>query len=88
MRENIRRGALVLCLGGILGLAQRPQDEPPLTSPNQPEVRLPNGKLQRDEILKAEHQENLKDAAKLADLAQDLKEIRRASCRERVLMPV
>jgi hypothetical protein len=36
-------------------------------------VTLPNGKSQRDEILKAEHQQNLKDAAELSDLAQQLK---------------
>jgi hypothetical protein len=75
MRNIFRRGALVLCLGAILGFAQQPQEEPPVAPPaSPPEVRLPNGKLQRDEILKAEHQENLKDAAKLVDLAQDLRE--------------
>ena len=37
------------------------------------DVVLPNGKLQKDEILKAEHQQNLKDAAELADLAEQLK---------------
>jgi hypothetical protein len=37
-------------------------------------VRLPNGKLQRDEILKAEHQRNLKDAAQLVELSQQLQE--------------
>jgi len=37
------------------------------------EVTLPNGKSQRDEILKAEYQQNLKDAADLIDLAQQLK---------------
>ncbi len=77
MKSTMRRAALVLCLAGVLGLAQRPvpDDQPPLNAPsNQAEVRLPNGKLQRDEILKAEHQENLKDAAKLLDLAQELKE--------------
>lgn len=75
MKHTLRRGALLLCLGAVLGFAQRPQEEPPVAPPvNAPDVRLPNGKSQRDEILKAEHQENLKDAAKLADLAQDLKE--------------
>ena len=34
---------------------------------------MPNGKLQRDEILKAEHEANLKDAAELAALADQLK---------------
>jgi hypothetical protein len=38
-----------------------------------PEVRLPNGKLQSDEILKAEHRANLKDAAELSDLAEQLR---------------
>ena len=37
------------------------------------EVVLPNGKSQRDEILKADHQQNLKDAAELAELADQLK---------------
>ena len=37
------------------------------------DVTLPNGKSQREEILKAEHQQNLKDAAELADLADQLK---------------
>jgi hypothetical protein len=37
------------------------------------DVILPNGKSQRDEILKAEHQQNLKDAAELAELAEQLK---------------
>jgi len=37
------------------------------------EVTLPSGKKQTDEILKAEHQQNLKDASDLMDLAQQLK---------------
>lgn len=74
MKNTLRRGALVLCLGGVLGLAQHADDPPIAPNTNRPDVRLPNGKLQRDEILKAEHQENLKDATKLAELAQDLKE--------------
>ena len=74
MKNTLRRGALVLCLGGVLGLAQHADDAPTVPNTNTPDVRLPNGKMQRDEILKAEHQENLKDAAKLAELAQDLKE--------------
>lgn len=37
------------------------------------EVILPSGKSQGDEILKAEHRQNLKDAAELAELAEQLK---------------
>lgn len=31
---------------------------------------LPNGKLQRDEILRAEYEQNLKDARELVDMAK------------------
>jgi hypothetical protein len=74
MMNTLRRGALVLPLLGALSLAQDTAEQPPIAPPTSADVRLPNGKSQRDEILKAEHQENLKDAAKLLDLAQDLKE--------------
>ena len=42
-------------------------------SGDEEDVTLPNGKSQRDEILKAEYQQNLKDASDLIDLAQQLK---------------
>jgi hypothetical protein len=35
--------------------------------------KLPNGKSQRDEILKAEREDNIRDAAKLIDMASSLK---------------
>ena len=46
-----------------------------LPDPNghNPEIRLPNGKLQRDEIVKAEYQKSLEDAAELIKLSEDLK---------------
>jgi hypothetical protein len=37
------------------------------------DVRLPSGKLQKDEIVKADHAKNLEDAAKLAKMAEDLR---------------
>ena len=45
----------------------RPGDEPP------EDARLPNGKLQRDEILKADFQKSLGDARELSKLAEELK---------------
>ena len=36
-------------------------------------VRLPNGKLQQDEILKADHERSVKDAAQLIELSESLK---------------
>ncbi|HYL38919.1 MAG TPA: hypothetical protein VEV17_23590 [Bryobacteraceae bacterium] len=59
-------------------LASFAQNPPPPTHPLEPEpspgeARLPNGKLQRDEILKAEYQKSLEDARELSRLAEDLK---------------
>ena len=61
-----------------LALAAPAQNPPPQTRPGEPEpsheeVRLPNGKLQRDEILKADYQKSLEDARELSRLAEDLK---------------
>ena len=36
-------------------------------------TRMPNGKLQQDEILKADHEKSVKDAAQLIELAESLK---------------
>ena len=40
----------------------------------QHDVTLPNGKSQRAEILKAEREKNIKDAAQLVDLAKELQQ--------------
>ena len=45
------------------------RQEPPSTG----DTRLPNGKSQQEEILKAEHEKSLKDAAMLIDLAEQLR---------------
>ncbi len=53
-----------------------PAAQPPLPGEVEPppdDIRLPNGKLQRDEILKAEYQKSLDDARELSKLADDLK---------------
>jgi len=71
MRHRFRRCALVLVVVAG-GLAQAPEPQPaPLGDP-QSDIRLPNGKSQRDEILKAEHAQNMKDAAQLVEMAQQL----------------
>ena len=44
-----------------------------------PDVKLPDGKSQREAILKDEFKHNLKDVDKLASLANDLKEAMEAS---------
>ena len=70
MKLWLPRCALALSLVA-LALSQEPLPR----NPSQPEdVKLPNGKSQREELLKAEHEQNVRDAAQLADLAQQLKE--------------
>ena len=53
------------------------QQTPPLHHPDDTapgdDARLPNGKLQRDEMLKADFQKSLDDARELSRLADDLK---------------
>lgn len=45
---------------------------PPPLHGHEPEKRLPNGKLQSDEILKAEYEKSLKDVHQLVELSQSL----------------
>jgi len=67
------RYALIILLAvSSMALPQRPGDQAP--GPLSGDARLPNGKSQRDEILKAEHETNLKEAAQLVDLAQQLQQ--------------
>lgn len=46
----------------------RPGDE------DSSDVKLPNGKSQQEEILKADHQKTLQDAAQLVRLAEELQD--------------
>jgi hypothetical protein len=68
---------VLLLAASLLTPAQAPQDLPPVVTqqPGEPEPprRLPNGKLQRDEILKADYQKNVADSAELARLSQQIK---------------
>ena len=61
---------MAVLLTGLLisGYAQQADRPPP-----DPEIRLPNGKLQRDEIVKSEYEKSRQDAAELVRLSEDLK---------------
>jgi hypothetical protein len=51
--------------------------QPPVVPPapgTAPDVQLPNGKSQREEMLKLDHKKNLEDAATMAKLAQEVSE--------------
>jgi hypothetical protein len=75
MKTWLRRGAVMWTLATVawLGLAQRGGRGSPAPDPGQ-DVQMPNGKSQRDEILKAERDQNIKDAATLVELAQQLQQ--------------
>ena len=68
----------VLCLVAMLAVcalevgAQEQQRKRP-GEPDEP-VRLPNGKLQQDEMLKADHEKDIADSRELARLAAELKD--------------
>lgn len=49
------------------------QDPSPSRPGTGPEVRLPSGRLQRDELAKADHARNLEDADSLIKLTEELK---------------
>src|SRR5437588_4252192 len=74
MSPMISLAFLLGASGGRSTSASKGEQQIPEASHPQEENRLPNGKLQRDEILKSEHQQNLKDAAQLVELSEQLKE--------------
>ena len=60
--------AVAFCAVALL--AQPPEPQRP--SDPEPERRLPNGKLQSEEILKADYDENLKDLDRIRRLAEGI----------------
>lgn len=64
------------CLSLVLAVPvfQEPNPFPPTHGHDIPpdQVRLPNGKLQQDELLKSDHERSLEDARQLVVLAQSL----------------
>jgi hypothetical protein len=75
IQSRIRRTLLLLvpaALGARLLPAQLNQTPVPVDPPE--DVRLPNGKRQKDEILKAEYEQNVKDAQELLNIARSFEE--------------
>ena len=77
MKLRLFRGALLLPLAAVFSMALSPQQNQKGggwdSTAQQEDLKLPNGKSQRDEILKAEREQNIKDAGRLVDLAEELK---------------
>jgi hypothetical protein len=76
MKPWLRRCALMLSFVAFscFAVAQRGGGRSQSQTGDESDVQLPNGKVQRDEILKAEREQNIKDAARLADLAEQVKQ--------------
>lgn len=71
------RRSLLLTVSAIFGSrllpAQNQSTTPPLAGESD-DIRLPNGKKQSDEILKADYERNLKDTRELVDTARSFEE--------------
>ncbi len=65
------RRFLLLAIPAFLGTRLLPAQDSP---DSQDDVRLPNGKKQKDEILKADYEQNLKDAQELTILTRSFEE--------------
>ena len=59
---------LLVCFAALIS-AQVPKD----AIPDPSDARLPNGKSQKEEILKADHEKSVEDAGKLMTLTEELK---------------
>lgn len=66
MMELVRRCSLASLLAAALLSAWQQLPEDPK------DLKLPNGKSQMEEILKADHRQSLRDAATLVELAEAL----------------
>jgi hypothetical protein len=64
---------IVLLFAAMLALQAQPPHVPPLADGASEDVRLPSGKMQREEILKSDYQKSLEDARALSKLADELK---------------
>ncbi len=60
---------LTACMLGLLGIADQIPPQPEAEKP----VRMPSGRLQSEEILKADHARSLEDSARILKLAEELK---------------
>jgi cell division septation protein DedD len=83
MNSRLCLTGAVVCVVAVLSLAlvegQNVQKGAAASTPaplpaDEQDIKLPSGKSQRDEILKQEREQNIKDAAQLAQLAEELKE--------------
>ena len=66
---NLRFRAVLFVNAAVFCTAMLAQAPPP----SDPDFKLPSGKSQREEILRADHEKSLEDAAELMKLTEELK---------------
>lgn len=69
MKLRMFQGVFLLILTTVAPVASPQHD----SVAGVPEDKLPNGKSQKDEILKAEREENIRDAGRLVEMSEGLK---------------
>jgi len=74
MKIWLRRATLLAPLGLLAQIPDASRSSPRRREREEEPVRLPNGKLQRDELLKHEYEQNVKDAGQLLSIAKELKD--------------
>ena len=67
------RLVVIMLLAIAIGAPQR-APRAPEAEPDKNDMRLPSGKSQRQEILKADHEKSKTDAAELVTLAEELQQ--------------
>jgi hypothetical protein len=72
MRLFLRFCCYVALLAAPVAFSQEPDFPHTFPPKEEKDHKLPNGKSQNEEILKADHQKSLEDAAALVELAQEL----------------
>ena len=73
LRRSLLAPSWLVFLAAILRASSQQAPPPPTLPDKDTDVKLPNGKSQRDEILKSEHEKSLQDAAEMIRLAEGLK---------------
>lgn len=74
VQSRLRRALLLLVPAALCARLLSAQKTLPPLSETPEDVRLPNGKRQQDEILKAEYEQNVKDAQELLNIARSFEE--------------
>ncbi len=69
-----RRRSVLLSLMATTVVAQPPHQQSSTDPLHERDLKLPNGKSQRNEILKADRERNIEDARELARLTETLRE--------------